>query len=157
MSFVIVCIGMIVVLGIVAAVANLFDKEDDTIKKGHDCSTCTEADEGNCKIHELMEHCKKAKKLTIIISALLILAGCSTQKNTAKSRWWHSFNTRYNVYFNGSQAFIEGNLEKEKGNKDNYTEMLPLYMVGNKQRRGNAKGQYDCASGKGGKAIRRQS
>ena len=122
---------MIVVLGIVAAVANLFDKEDDTIKKGHDCSTCTEADEGNCKIHELMEHCKKAKKLTIIISALLILAGCSTQKNTAKSRWWHSFNTRYNVYFNGSQAFIEGNLEKEKGNKDNYTEMLPLYMVVN--------------------------
>ena len=45
MSFVIVCIGMIVVLGIVAAVANLFDKEDDTIKKGHDCSTCTEADQ----------------------------------------------------------------------------------------------------------------
>ena len=44
MSFVIVCIGMVVVLGIVAAVANLFDKEDDTIKKGHDCSTCTEAD-----------------------------------------------------------------------------------------------------------------
>ena len=73
MEFALVCIGMIVVLGIVAAVANLFDKEDDTIKKGHDCSTCTEADEGNCKIHELMEHCKKAKKLTIIISALLML------------------------------------------------------------------------------------
>ena len=157
MSFVIVCIGMIVVLGIVAAVANLFDKEDDTIKKGHDCSTCTEADEGNCKIHELMEHCKKAKKLTIIISALLILAGCSTQKNTAKSRWWHSFNTRYNVYFNGSQAFIEGNLEKEKGNKDNYTEMLPLYMVGNKQSRDIGKGQYDHAIEKSEKAIRRHS
>ena len=157
MSFVIVCIGMIVVLGIVAAVANLFDKEDDTIKKGHDCSTCTEADEGNCKIHELMEHCKKAKKLTIIISALLILASCSTQKNTAKSRWWHSFNTRYNVYFNGSQAFIEGNLEKEKGNKDNYTEMLPLYMVGNKQSRDIGKGQYDRAIEKSEKAIRRHS
>ena len=55
MSFVWVCIGMIVVLGVIAAVANLFDKEDDTIKKGHDCSTCTEADEGNCKIHCLME------------------------------------------------------------------------------------------------------
>ena len=157
MSFVIVCIGMIVVLGIVAAVANLFDKEDDTIKKGHDCSTCTEADEGNCKIHELMEHCKKAKKLTIIISALLILTSCSTQKNTAKSRWWHSFNTRYNVYFNGSQAFIEGNLEKEKGNKDNYTEMLPLYMVGNKQSRDIGKGQYDRAIEKSEKAIRRHS
>ena len=59
MSFVWVCIGMIVVLGIVAAVANKFDKGEDTIEKGHDCSTCTEADEGNCKIHELMEQCKK--------------------------------------------------------------------------------------------------
>ena len=148
---------MIVVLGIVAAVANLFDKEDDTIKQGHDCSTCTEADKGNCKIHELMEQCKKAKKLTIIIATLLILTGCSTQKNTARSRWWHSFNTRYNVYFNGSQAFVEGNLEKEKGNKDNYTEMLPLYMVGNKQSRDIGKGQYDRAIEKSQKAIRLHS
>ena len=157
MSFFFVCIGMIVVLGIVAAVANLFDKEDDSIKQGHDCSTCTEADEGNCKIHELMEQCKKAKKLTILITTLLILSGCSTQKNTARSRWWHSFNTRYNVYFNGSQAFVEGNLEKEKGNKDNYTEMLPLYMVGNKQSRDIGKGQYDRAIEKSQKAIRLHS
>ena len=36
MSFAIVCIGMIVVLGIVAAVANRFDKGDDTVRQGHD-------------------------------------------------------------------------------------------------------------------------
>lgn len=59
MSFAIVCIGMIVVLGIVAAVANMFDKGEDTVKQGHDCSTCTEADEGNCKIHCLLEGKKK--------------------------------------------------------------------------------------------------
>jgi len=55
MSFALVCIGMIVVLGIVAAVANLFDKGKDTIEQGHDCSTCTEADKGSCKIHCLIE------------------------------------------------------------------------------------------------------
>ncbi|MBO7046005.1 MAG: hypothetical protein J6W38_06600 [Prevotella sp.] len=55
MSFALVCIGMIVVLGIVAAVANLFDKGKDTIEQGHDCSSCTEADKGNCKIHCLLE------------------------------------------------------------------------------------------------------
>ena len=39
-----------------------------------------------------------------------LLSACSTKKNTASTRWWHSFNARYNTYFNGSQAFIEGNL-----------------------------------------------
>ena len=63
MEFVWVCIGMIVTLGIIAAVANRFDKGKDTSEKGHDCSTCTEADEGNCKIHELMEQCKKVEKV----------------------------------------------------------------------------------------------
>ena len=62
MEFAIVCIGMIVVLGIVAAVANRFDKGDDTIEQGHDCSTCTEADKGDCKIHCLMEEAKKKKE-----------------------------------------------------------------------------------------------
>ena len=63
------------------------------------------------------------------------MVSCSTQKNTAQSRWWHSFNARYNTYFNGSQAFIEGNLEKEKGHQDNFTEMLPLYPVAKRESR----------------------
>jgi hypothetical protein len=53
---------MIVVLGIVAAVANKFDKGNDDVKQGHDCSTCTAADEGQCKIHCLMEE-KRQKDL----------------------------------------------------------------------------------------------
>jgi hypothetical protein len=152
MTFVIVCIGMIVALGLVALVANYFDKGEDTIVEGHDCSTCTEAEHGDCKIHCLMEEAKKKKKkkdrqmaTLLIVLFSLVLSGCSTKKNTASTRWWHSFNARYNTYFNGNQAFIDGNLEKEKGNKDNYTEIIPLYMVGNKQSREIGKGQYDRA------------
>ena len=59
MSFAIVCIGMIVVLGLVAAVANKFDKGKDTIEPGHDCSTCTAANEGECKVKCLMEEVKR--------------------------------------------------------------------------------------------------
>lgn len=162
MTFVIVCIGMIVALGLVALVANYFDKGEDTIVEGHDCSTCTEAEHGDCKIHCLMEEAKKKKKVheaatLLILLISLALSGCSTKKNTASTRWWHSFNARYNTYFNGNQAFIDGNLEKEKGNKDNYTEMIPLYMVGNKQSREIGKGQYDRAIEKSEKAIRRHS
>ena len=162
MTFVIVCIGMIVALGLVALVANYFDKGEDTIVEGHDCSTCTEAEHGDCKIHCLMEEAKKKKKVheaatLLILLISLALSGCSTKKNTASTRWWHSFNARYNTYFNGNQAFIDGNLEKEKGNKDNYTEIIPLYMVGNKQSREIGKGQYDRAIEKSEKAIRRHS
>ncbi len=91
------------------------------------------------------------------IAIMLAVASCSTKKNTAKSRWWQSLNTRYNVYFNASEAFKEGNLEKEKGNKDNYTEMIPLYMVGNKQSREIGRGQYDRTIEKCEKAIRLHS
>ena len=164
MTFAIVCIGMIVALGLVALVANYFDKGEDTIVEGHDCSTCTEAEHGDCKIHCLMEEAKKKKKkkdrqmaTLLIVLFSLVLSGCSTKKNTASTRWWHSFNARYNTYFNGNQAFIDGNLEKEKGNKDNYTEIIPLYMVGNKQSREIGKGQYDRAIEKSEKAIRRHS
>lgn len=100
---------------------------------------------------------KRCCVLFPLLALLFLFAGCSTKKNTASTRWWHSFNARYNTYFNGSQAFIDGNLEKEKGNKDNYTEMIPLYMVGNKQSREIGKGQYDRAIEKSEKAIRRHS
>ena len=55
MTFALVCIGMIVGLGIFAWIANRFDKGDDTIEVGHDCNNCTVAQEGDCKIHCLLE------------------------------------------------------------------------------------------------------
>lgn len=89
--------------------------------------------------------------------ALLITAGCSTEKNTAQSRWWHSFNARYNTYYNGTLAYIDGSLEKENGNKDNFTEMIPLYTVGNKDSRELGKSNFDRAIEKSQKAIKLHS
>ena len=87
----------------------------------------------------------------------LFIAGCSTEKNTAKSRWWHSFNARYNTYYNGKVAYIEGSLEKENGNKDNFTELIPLYTVGNKNSISLGKGNFDRAIEKAEKAIKLHS
>jgi len=87
----------------------------------------------------------------------MVMTACSTHKNTAKSRFWQSFTAKYNTYYNGSQAFIDGNLEKEKGNKDNYTEQLPLYPVSNKQSRELGKGNYDRAIEKMEKTIKLHS
>ena len=88
---------------------------------------------------------------------ILCVTACSTEKNTAQSRWWHSFNTRYNVYYNGSVAYIDGALEKEQGNKDNFTEIIPLYTVGNKSSRELGKANFDKAIKKSEKAIQLHS
>ena len=95
--------------------------------------------------------------LTLGAIVVLTMGGCSTQKNTSGTRWWHAFNARYNIYYNGKVAFIDGNLEKEKGNRDNFTEQIPLYMVGNKQSRSLGSGHYDRAIEKAEKDIRRHS
>ena len=101
----------------------------------------------------------KAKSLYIILIAISagILVGCSTQKNTAKSRWWHSFTARYNTYYNGTLAYIDGSLEKEQNNQDNYTEIIPLYTVGNKSSRELGKSNFDRAIEKCQKAIKQHS
>ena len=83
--------------------------------------------------------------------------GCSTQKNTAMTRRWHAFKARYNTYYNGTLAYIDASEEKENGNRDNYTEMLPLYTVANKQSRELGKVGYERAIEKCKKTIRQHS
>ena len=88
---------------------------------------------------------------------LLLLAGCSTKKNTSQTRFWHSFTARYNTYYNGSQAFLDGSYDKEKSNKDNYTELIPLYTVSNKSSRTIGNSHFDTAIEKMEKAIKQHS
>lgn len=68
--------------------------------------------------------------MTIAIAAALfvcLLAGCSTKKNTAATRQWQAFNTRYNVYFNGSQHYIETLKKMEEDYEDDYTQRLLMH------------------------------
>ena len=96
--------------------------------------------------------------IPILLAAVLVVAtGCSTQKNTARTRWWHSFKARYNTYYNGSLAYIDASLEKEEGNKDNFTEIIPLYTVSNKSSREIGKSNYDRAIEKCQKTIKLHS
>ena len=93
----------------------------------------------------------------VLVVALVATTGFAQNKNTPKSRFWHAFNARYNTYYNGHMAFLDGNLDKEKGHKDNYTELLPLYPVGNKQSRDIGKSHYERTVEKMEKAIQRHT
>ena len=105
----------------------------------------------------LLLSCCRCAAVSLLLLTVMMLSGCSSKKNTASTRWWQSFNTRYNVYFNGSQAFIEGAQEKESSSVDDYTTLLPLYQVGNKNNRDIGKAKFDVAILKAEKAIKLHS
>ena len=106
---------------------------------------------------EKNHHLRSTLLVVMFIAMATSIISCSTQKNTAQSRWWHAFNARYNTYYNGTLAYIDGSLEKETGNKDNYTEQIPLYTVSNKNSRELGKSNFDRAIEKSEKAIHQHS
>ena len=95
--------------------------------------------------------------LLIAIGVAIAITSCSNKKNTAQTRWWQAFTAKYNTYYNGTLAYIDGSLEKENGNRDNYTELLPLYTVGNKASRELGKSNYETAIEKCQKTIKLHS
>ena len=101
------------------------------------------------------------KRLSYILcscAALFVLLGaCSTDKNTSLVRSVHAFKARYNTYFNGPEAYKEGVLLQEQGNRDNFTEVIPLYVTGNKATVKIGTGNFDRAVEKSQKAIKMHS
>ncbi len=67
----------------------------------------------------------------VILPAVVALAigavSCSTRKNSAASRNYQAFVTRYNVYFNGDQHFKETLKEMERSYEDDYTSLLLMH------------------------------
>ena len=84
---------------------------------------------------------------------IVVLASCSTQKNTSTTRAWKAFTARDNTYFNGHQAYLNGYNTKLTGNKDNYTDYLPLLLVGNKNSQSLGKGDFETTVTKMEKTI----
>ena len=55
-----------------------------------------------------LERMRLYARISMLLPALIALAllpSCSTKKNTAFSRQWQAFNTRYNVSYNGREHF----------------------------------------------------
>jgi len=72
---------------------------------------------------------RQIKFLFIYISAILLFIGCTTTKNTWLTRGTNAFSTRFNVYFNGYQSYKEGIDNINKAQKDNYSQLLPMYPI----------------------------
>ena len=59
-----------------------------------------------------------------LLVAVLALASCSMKKNTAATRNYQAFITRYNIHFNGDQHYQETLKEMETNYEDDYSRMV---------------------------------
>ena len=93
----------------------------------------------------------------LLLPLLAVVTGCSTSRNTAASRSYQALVTKYNVYFNGNEAYKKGYEAQEKAKKDNLLEILDLYPISDEKVRGTGKGDFDLAIEKAQKSIKLHS
>jgi tetratricopeptide (TPR) repeat protein len=89
--------------------------------------------------------------------ALLMFSACSTQQNTWLSRHYQEMNTRFNVHFNGEQAYLQGVDQLNKGFNEDFSKMLPMYQVSNHLSAKGTSSNMDRAIDKCHKAIKSHS
>ena len=97
------------------------------------------------------------KKLIYIFAILLIITGCSTQKNTGATRGFHEMCTKYNVGFNAESSYIEGQKVINKGAKDDFTQLIEMYPISYKENQSVASSQMERSIEKCRKAIKKHS
>lgn len=101
------------------------------------------------------------KKGFYYIIALLIVSlfwSCSTKKNTKASRFYHAFNSRYNIYFNGKTSFDEALLSMQNGYKESYSDMILMHPISAQPKeKPETGGPFDRAIEKSNKAIKLHS
>ena len=94
---------------------------------------------------------------TMLLPLILAVTGCSTSRNTAMSRSYQALVTKYNVYFNGNEAYKRGYQAQEKAKKDNLLEILDLYPISDESVRSAGASDFDLAIEKSQKAVKLHS
>ena len=89
-----------------------------------------------------------------IIVMLVLLVSCSVKKNTPATRAYHALTAHYNTLYNGQVAYLEGFEAQSKGHKDNFNEILPMYICTNRATASLGKSNYETAITKCEKAIK---
>ena len=97
---------------------------------------------------------KQGGMICIIMLLVVLVVSCSTKKNTSATRAYHALTAHYNTLYNGQVAFLEGSEAQNKGHKDNFNEILPMYICTNKATAAMGQSNYETAITKCEKAIK---
>lgn len=101
---------------------------------------------------------KKGFYYILLSLTALVLWSCSTKKNTKASRFYHAFNTQYNIYFNGKTSFDEALKSLNNGYKENYSDRIWMYPISAQPKEKQTPGgPFDRAIEKSNKAIKLHS
>ncbi len=92
--------------------------------------------------------------LTIL---LISLAGCSRSRDSFTSRTYHRMVSKFNPLFNGEQAYLKGVQSIERAHKDNFDEILDVYLIPTEKEASSVKPDMDKAVEKGAKVIQEHS
>lgn len=95
--------------------------------------------------------------LLFAVSTIIALSSCSTKKNTSGTRFYHSFTTKYNVYFNANEAYKKGEKKIEDQFQPDYSHIIDVFAISNKSTQGVAKTDMTIVETKCQKAIKEHS
>lgn len=101
-------------------------------------------------------------RILYIAALLLLLFSCSRttlnlKKNTWGVRTYHNVTSKYNIYFNGNEAYLEGVEKIEEKHADDYSQVLPVFKDGIHENFSSSKSEMDYAIEKANKIIQLHS
>lgn len=99
----------------------------------------------------------RASVAVAALAAALALAGCSTKRNTWFSRGYQRLTSRYNVYYNGVEAFEAGLGNIRARTRDDYSQVLPVYEFSDRGAAAVAQGDMETALRKAHKLVQLHS
>ena len=100
---------------------------------------------------------KQHKILLVALGIAVLLAGCSTKRNTFTRRAYHNLTSHFNVYWNGEYALQEGAKSLRRTVKDDYSKVLRVYNYGTKAEAASLNSRMDRALEKTSICVQKHS
>lgn len=88
---------------------------------------------------------------------ILLVASCSTKRNTFVSRTYHNITARYNGYYYSCLSIDDGIYKIEKNNKDNFDKIIPVYIYPSSDKAKATFPEFDRAIKKSSFCIQRHT
>ncbi len=88
---------------------------------------------------------------TLVLTALI--TGCSVEKNTGASRFYNSLVAKYNIWFNGNEAYKSGVEKVQSSHRDDYSAMIPVFEYTSPESARAASSDMERAMQKASKVI----